>query len=241
MKNKIYKLVLGALALAGLLAASAAVPAADAATPPSSLTVSGFITLKSTLTNAQKSSIQKFVTANTGIATVSCVGYTGFNFTHISDTQIRNLAKARATTACQFAARIAGATVGAITLKITNSQDDSIRRVVLKFTYAPPPGQYQYSMSNLDAGSVVHGGPVTGFFHAGDLVASTFADTSFSLDGSVGPEYGFMGTVDAGRGAYFSHWNTSADDTGTTYNLGDRLGPIPAGTRVTLYAIAATG
>jgi hypothetical protein len=241
MKSKISKVILGLLALSGMLAVAASGSAAQAATPSSSLTVSGFITLKSSLTNTQKSTIQKFVTANTGIATVSCEGYTGFNFTHISDAKIRNLAKARATNACQFAAKLASAAVGAITMKITKSQDDSIRRVVLRFTYAPPAGKYQYSMSNLDAGSVMHGGPLPGYFHEGDLVASTFADTAWSLDGGTAPEYGLMGTVGGGSAAYFGHWNTSADDTGTSYFLGDHLGPVAPGTTVTLYAIAATG
>lgn len=87
----------------------------------------------------------------------------------------------------------------------------------------------------------MHGGPVTGYFHEGDLVASTFAETSWSLDSNTPPEYGQMGTINGGSAAYFDHWNTAADDTGTSYRIGDRLGPIPAGTTVTLYAIAATG
>jgi len=239
VKNRLFKVALAFVSMLALAFTSSGI--ANATTPPSSLAVRGFVTLKANLTATQKSAIQKFVTANTGIATVSCTGYTGFNFTHISAAKIRQLAKARATNTCQFAASLASAAVGSIAVKITNSQSDSIRKVVIKFTYAPPAGKYQYSMSNLDAGSVQHGGPVPGYFHEGDLVASTFADTAWSLDGGTAPEYGFMGTVDAGRGAYFSHWNTSADDTGTSYFLGDHLGPVAPGTTVTLYAIAATG
>jgi hypothetical protein len=216
---------------------------AQAIGSPTTLSTAGFKTMKSTLTPAQKVSIQSFVTSNTGIATVSCVGYTGYNYLGVSVKKIAALAKTRATVACNYAASLAGATVGTVTAKVTRSQSSSIRKVVLTFTYNPPivPGRYQYSMSNLDSGSVLHGGPVPGYFYEGDLVASTFAETNYSLDPNTGPEYGQMGTVDGGSGAYFSHWNTAADDSGTSYQLGDHLGPLPAGTTVTLYAIAATG
>mgnify|MGYP006949113992 CR=1 FL=1 len=129
--------------------------------------------MQSALTAAQKASIQSFVTANTGIATVSCVGYTGYNYLGESAKKIKALAKSRATNACAYAASLAGA--------------------------------------------------------------------NYSLDSNTAPEYGFMGTINAGQGAYFSHWNTAADDTGTSYQLGDHLGHIPDGTTVTLYAIPATG
>jgi hypothetical protein len=241
VKQNFSKFLVAVLAVASLLLLSAA--PAQAVGSPTSLSVSGFKTMKSTLTAAQKTSIQNFVTAHAGIATVSCVGYTGNNFLGASAKTIRALAKARATNACNFAASKAGATVGTLTVKISQSSNDAIRKVILKFTYTPPvvPGRYQYSMSNLDPGSVVHGGPVTGYFHEGDLVASTFSDTNWSLDSNTAPEYGFIGTVDSGRGAYFGHWNTAADDSGTSYQLGDHLGHIPDGTTVTLYAIAATG
>ncbi len=208
---------------------------AQAVGSPASLSVSGFVTMKSTLTAKQKAAISHFTTANTGIATVSCIGYTGYNYKGVSQAKLRTLAKERATKACAYAAHLTGATVGSLTVKITSSKKAAIRKVILKFTYAPVAGQYQYSMSNLDDGTVLHGGPVTGFFHEGDLVASTFADLS-TLEG-----YADMGTVDGGSAAYFDHWNTSADDTGTSYRIGDHLGPIPAATTVTLYAIAATG
>ena len=241
VKTKISKVCFALFALVSMLF-GAGLPA-HATGSPTTLSTSGFKTMKSTLTLAQKASIQSFVTANTGIATVSCVGYTGYNYLGVSAKKIKALAKSRAAAACNYAATLAGATVGTVTAKMTRSQKSSIRKVVITFTYNPPivPGRYQYSMSNLDAGSVLHGGPVPGYFYEGDLVASTFAETNYSLDPNTGPEYGQMGTIDSGSGAYFSHWNTSADDTGTSYQLGDHLGPLPAGTTVTLYAIAATG
>jgi hypothetical protein len=210
----------------------------QASTSSTSISVSGFKTMGSMLTHAQKIAIQNFVSANNGIATVSCVGYTGYNYLGVSEHRIKALAKDRARKACNFAAKSAGAKIGTLSTKISHSQDSSIRKVVLKFTYAPlpAPGRYRYSMSNLDEGSVVHDGPVSGFFHEGDLVSSTFADSQYSLDSNA-----YMGTIDGGSAAYFDHWNTSADDSGTSYNLGDQLGHIPDGTTVTLYAIPATG
>ena len=233
---KMHKFSKAIVALVALFAMFAGVGTpAQAVGSPSSLSVGGFATMKSALSAKQKTSIGNFTTTNTGIATISCIGYTGYNYKGVSKAKLRALAKARATNACAYAAQLAGATVGTLTIKTTGSKNASIRKVILKFTYAPVAGQYQYSMSNLDAGTVQHGGPVTGFFHEGDLVASTFADSS-TLDG-----YAYIGVIDGGTAAYFDHWNTSADDTGTSYHLGDHLGPIPAATTVTLYAIPATG
>ena len=241
MKTTMSKVFVALLALVSVLVGAGS--PAQAITAPTSLSVSGFKIMQSSLTAAQKASIQSFVTANTGIATVSCVGYTGYNYLGESAKKIKALAKSRATNACAYAASLAGATVGTVSSKVTKSHNSAIRKVVFTFTYNPPiiPGRYQYSMSNLDAGSVMHGGPVAGYFYEGDLVSATFADTNYSLDSNTAPEYGFMGTINAGQGAYFSHWNTAADDTGTSYQLGDHLGHIPDGTTVTLYAIPATG
>jgi hypothetical protein len=204
------------------------------------MTLSGFNAMVSTLTPAQKSTIRTFTTAHTGITTVNCVGYTGYNYLKVQARQIRALAQDRARKTCAYVASVTGATVGTLSVRLMQSQSASIRKVVVSFTYSNP-GRYEYSMSTLDPGSVMHGGPVTGYFHEGDLVASTFSDTAWSLDGSVGPEYGQMGTVGGGSAAYFGHWNTQPDDTGTSYFLGDHLGHIPDGTTVTLYAIPATG
>ncbi|CAB4333198.1 unannotated protein [freshwater metagenome] len=234
MKNSFAKAILGLVVIVSLLASLGS--PAQATASPTSLTISGFKTMKSALTSAQKGAIQNFVSANTGIASVSCVGYTGYNYLGVSAHRIKALAKDRARKACNFAAASAGVSVSALSVKITQSQNSSIRKVVLKFTYAViEPGRYQYSMSNLDPDSVLHGGPVTGYFHEGDLVSSTFSD-AYSLD-----NYTQMGTIDGGGAAYFDHWNTQADDTGTSYRIGDHLGHIPDGTTVTLYAIAATG
>ncbi|MEO0312814.1 MAG: hypothetical protein RL140_44 [Actinomycetota bacterium] len=203
------------------------------------LSVSGFATMKYSLTSAQKSAIRTYVTANPGASTVSCVGYAGYNYLGEARHKIVALATTRAQKACDYAAARAGATVGTVSYVLSNSRKASIRKVVI--TFGSSRGRYQYSMSNLDAGSVLHGGPVTGYFYEGDLVASTFADTAWSLDASTPPEYGNMGTVNGGDAAAFNHWCTSADDTGTKYYLGDHLGPAPAGTTITLYAIASTG
>ncbi len=239
MNKHLSKVFVGLVALAAVLFGLGT--PAQATTSPSSLTVSGFVTMKSTLTSAQTRTIRNYVAAHPGSTSVSCVGYTGYNYLGASARTIRALATDRARRACAYAAARTGATVGSLSVRLTSSQSASIRKVVLTFSYAVSAGRYQYSMSNLDEGSVLHGGPVTGFFHAGDVVASTFADTAWSLDGNTGPEYGYMGSIDGGSAAYFSHWNTRADDTGTSYQLGDHLGPIPDGTTVTLYAIAATG
>jgi hypothetical protein len=203
------------------------------------LAVSGFQTMQSNLTNAQKTAIRNYVTANPGASSVSCVGYAGYNYLGEARHKIIALARTRAQNACNYAAARSGATVGSVTYILTNSRQAAIRKVVITFSSAP--GRYQYSMSTLDSGSVLHNGPVTGYFYEGDLVASTFADTAWSLDGGTGPEYGLMGTVSGGSAAYFGHWCTTADDTGTKYFLGDHLGPVPAGTTITLYAIPATG
>jgi hypothetical protein len=195
--------------------------------------------MKYSLTSAQKSAIRSYVTANPGASTVSCVGYAGYNYLGEARHKIVALATTRAQKACDYAAARAGATVGAVTYVLSNSRQASIRKVII--TFGSSRGRYQYSMSNLDAGSVLHGGPVTGYFYEGDPVASTFADTAWSLSGSVGPEYGNMGTINGGSAAYFDHWCTAADDSGTKYYLGDTLGAAPAGTTVTLYAIPSTG
>lgn len=233
MKSKLTRGILGFFALVALIFSS--VSPAQATGSPSSLTVSGFRTMSSTLTNSQKLAINAFVTANSGITAVSCTGYTGYNYLGETRSKIRALAQDRARKACNYAATQAGATVGTLSIKLTSSQNASARKVVIRFTYGVTAGRYQFSMSNLDSGSVLHGGAVTAYYVEGDLVASTFADGT-SLDGQ--PQ---MGTIDGGSAAYFDHWNTSADDTGTSYRIGDRLGPVTAGTTVTLYAIAATG
>ena len=214
---------------------------APASATGNTLSLPGFATMQSTLTATQKSAIRAYVSSNPGATSVSCVGYAGFNYLGEQRQKIVALARARAQAACNYAAAQSGATVGAVTYILSTSKKANIRKAVLTFTAAVAAGRYVYSMSNLDAGTVMHGGPVTGYFHEGDLVASTFAETSWSLDSNTPPEYGQMGTINGGSAAYFDHWNTAADDTGTSYRIGDRLGPIPAGTTVTLYAIAATG
>jgi len=242
MKRSSSRIVVALLALSAVVVSSGAPDqSAQAAPSMTSITVPGFITMSSKIQPQQRASIAQFVSTHTGISTVSCVGYTGYNYLGVSKHRLKTLAMDRARKACNVAASAAGATVGSLSVKLTTSKKASSRKVVIRVAIAAVPGRYEYSMSTLDAGSEMHGGPVTGYFYEGDLVSATFADTAWSLDMSTPPEYGYMGTILSGTAAYFDHWNTASDDSGTKYLLGDRLGPIPDGTTVTLYAIPFTG
>lgn len=203
-----------------------------------SLSVSGFKTMSAQLSSAQKAEIRAYLSANPGATSVSCVGYAGYNYLGQATHKIQALAKARATAVCNYIHARTGATITSTSGIRTSNKHGSIRKTVVTLSGPTGPGYYTYDFVPLDNGSIQHGGAPTGHFLAGTAAASTFADGE---DVYNGPSYGYMGTIGGGQAAYFGHWNTAVDDTGTTYYPGDILPALADGVHVTLYAIVSTG
>ena len=202
------------------------------------LTLSGFKTMSAQLSSAQKAEIRAYLSANPGATSVSCIGYAGYNYLGQATHKIQALAKARAKAVCNYIHARTGATVTSTTGIRTQNKNGSIRKVVATLNGGIVPGYYTYDFVPLDNGSMQHGGAPSVQHHAGDAVASTFADGEHVYNG---PTYGYMGTISGGQAAYFGHWNTAVDDTGTTYYPGDILPALANGAHVILYAIPSTG
>lgn len=228
----------GLTILAGAILAFTAIPSTASATAPTreSLTLRGFPTMVSKLSASQKATIDDFVSANDGIESLRCTGYTGYNYLGVSSAEIVTLAKDRARNSCKYAATAAGLESWTIRWVATDSESSRSRRVIIRAVIATA-GTYTYAFDGLDDGSVQSGGAPTTVSRGGDTVASTFADGT-PLSGP--PTYGYAGDS-LGSAGYFDHWNTRADGTGTSYYLGDVLPDAPAGTVVVLYGILSFG
>lgn len=205
------------------------------------LTVKGFTTMQSTLTSAQKSAIRTYLAANPGATEVSCVGYTGYNYLHVSTTKLQALARTRATAVCNYIRQRTGATITATSGVRTSSKSASARRTVVTFGPTVAAGYYTYSLGELDAGSDIFGAP-TGNHLAGTQAATRFADGTLCMTDVTDLYSGaYYGTIFGGTAVNFGGWNTASDGSGTTYMPGDILPALAGGSHVTLYAIGQTG
>ena len=91
----------------------------------------GFVTMKSKLSNSQKSAIRSWVNANPTMTSVSCVGYVGHNWKGVSNAALKALALARAKAVCSYVHSVKSSiAIGKSTIKITDSRNGSIRKVV---------------------------------------------------------------------------------------------------------------
>ena len=205
------------------------------------LELTGFKTMQSTLSAAQKTQIRTYLDANAGATSVTCVGYTGYNYLGESAHKIQALAKARATAVCNYIHQRTGATITSTSGIRTKNKNGNIRKTIVTLAGMVAPGYYTYSLGDVDGGSEQHAAP-TGQFLAGTTAATQFSDGTICMTNIADPYSGnYYATIFGGTAAYFASWNTAADGTGTTYLPGAVLPALPAGSHTVLYAIAATG
>lgn len=94
--------------------------------------VSGFATMKSSLTAPQKKVLRSWALAHGASTTVSCIGYVGHNWKAVSTKALKALGLARAKAACAYIHQVSpSVAVGKTSVVLTNSQNATIRKVVL--------------------------------------------------------------------------------------------------------------